>query len=425
MILGWSLLRLSRTRSLAEVSGVGHTLRLFFLAAFGHGFGMAFRLIDWLGRCRDRAFARGGAVHQKVQDTPDGLMQLGPRHDHVQHPVFQQILCALKPRRKRLTDRFLDHPSPGKADYRPRLGNLNVAQHREGGGDAAGGRIGQEHDVGQAGCPDHLKPDYRPRHLHERENTLLHACSAGSRNGNERGSPLYRLARGGHEALTHSQSHGAAHEGEIESSHHRRLALDGTVRNADGILLPCLRAGSAQPVAVAFAVAELEGVGDHLRQFDCLMLTAVEQDLHASFRADTHVMTAVRADPQQLFQLAMKDHVAAGSALFPKIVRNVVARNQRPNLRAHVVGNPVHAGTFPRIPLASARTRSRAAGTVCSVARLLSSRDSAIRLTIAEPTTAASATLPIAAACSGVLMPKPTAIGISVWRRNRSTASAT
>ena len=45
-----------------------------------------------------------------------------------------------------------------------------------------------------------------------------------------------------------------------------------------------------------------------------------------------------------------------------------------------------------------------------------------MRSTMAEPTTAASADAATAAACSGVVMPKPTATGRSVWRRSRSTA---
>ena len=45
--------------------------------------------------------------------------------------------------------------------------------------------------------------------------------------------------------------------------------------------------------------------------------------------------------------------------------------------------------------------------------------------TSAEPTTAASATRAMAAACAGVRMPKPTATGSALWRRRRATAAPT
>jgi hypothetical protein len=47
-----------------------------------------------------------------------------------------------------------------------------------------------------------------------------------------------------------------------------------------------------------------------------------------------------------------------------------------------------------------------------------------IRLTSADPTTAASATFAIAAACSAVLMPKPTATGRSVALQARHGRNA-
>jgi len=45
--------------------------------------------------------------------------------------------------------------------------------------------------------------------------------------------------------------------------------------------------------------------------------------------------------------------------------------------------------------------------------------------TSAEPTTTPSALRAIAAACSAVRTPKPTATGSAVWRLMRATASAT
>ena len=67
----------------------------------------------------------------------------------------------------------------GKADQRAGLGDVHVAQHGIGGGDAAGGRIGQHHDIGQACLAQHLHGDRGARHLHQRQDAFLHARAAG------------------------------------------------------------------------------------------------------------------------------------------------------------------------------------------------------------------------------------------------------
>ena len=66
----------------------------------------------------------------------------------------------------------------GEADQRAGLGDLHVAEHGVGGGDAAGRRIGQHDDVGQARLAQALHGDGRARHLHQREHAFLHARAA-------------------------------------------------------------------------------------------------------------------------------------------------------------------------------------------------------------------------------------------------------
>src|SRR6516162_3531509 len=77
-----------------------------------------------------------------------------------------------------------------------------------------------------------------------------------------------------------------------------------------------------------------------------------------------------------------------------------------------------------RTPRASSVTRSVTALTVLAVALLLSSRLALIALTSAEPTTTPSALDAMAAACSAVRTPKPTATGSLQWRLMRATAAA-
>ena len=65
-------------------------------------------------------------------------------------PCSLQVLGALEAVGQLLADGLLDHPRPGKADQRAGLGELDVAEHGVGRGDAAGGRVRQHDDIGQA-----------------------------------------------------------------------------------------------------------------------------------------------------------------------------------------------------------------------------------------------------------------------------------
>jgi hypothetical protein len=93
---------------------------------------------------------------------------------------------------------------PGEADQRAGLGDLDVAQHGVGGGDAAGGRVGQHRDEGQPRLAHHLRGDGGARHLHQRQDALLHPRAAGGGEQDERrvdaggglGGSAMRLADG-------------------------------------------------------------------------------------------------------------------------------------------------------------------------------------------------------------------------------------
>ena len=93
----------------------------------------------------------------------------------IDHSMGAQVFGALEALRQALANCLLDHPGAGEADHRAGLGDVDVAEHRVGGGHAAGGRIGQDDDIGKprgAQTPDR---DRRARHLHEREHALLHS----------------------------------------------------------------------------------------------------------------------------------------------------------------------------------------------------------------------------------------------------------
>ena len=93
----------------------------------------------------------------------DHVLQLAAIDDDVEHAVLEQELAALEPLGQRLADGLLDDARAGEADQRLRLGDVQVAEHREAGRHAAGRRVGQQRDVGQ------------PRAVEPRERALIFA----------------------------------------------------------------------------------------------------------------------------------------------------------------------------------------------------------------------------------------------------------
>ena len=64
--------------------------------------------------------------------------------------MLEQELRALEALGQLLADRLLDDARPGEADEGARLGHVQVAEHGEGRGDAAGGGVGEQADEREA-----------------------------------------------------------------------------------------------------------------------------------------------------------------------------------------------------------------------------------------------------------------------------------
>src|SRR5262249_61971110 len=80
------------------------------------------------------------------QNVGQEVAQFAAVHDGVEHSMFEQKFRTLKTLGKLLTDRLLDHARAGEADQCAGFGEVEIAEHRETGGHAAGRRIGQERD---------------------------------------------------------------------------------------------------------------------------------------------------------------------------------------------------------------------------------------------------------------------------------------
>ncbi len=222
-------------------------------------------------------------------------------HHHVDHAMVFQIFGALKSFRQFLANRLFDHARAGKADQRAGLGNLHVAEHGIGGGDAAGGRIGQHHDIGQFRLAQHLHADRGSRHLHQRQNAFLHAGAAGGREHDERRFLFQCELKPAHDRFAGGHAERTAHEIEILHRDHGGGTFELAVTHLDGVIQSGPGAGILDAVGIAAFVAEFQGIGGHLGQRHVEPGLVVEDRFQPRHRAHSHVV--VRAGNHELVGL--------------------------------------------------------------------------------------------------------------------------
>src|SRR5258705_13858911 len=68
---------------------------------------------------------------EEGEDAAERVLEVAALDDHVELPVRQQELRALKSFRQRLPDRLGDDPRAGEAPQRPRFGHADSAKQRE------------------------------------------------------------------------------------------------------------------------------------------------------------------------------------------------------------------------------------------------------------------------------------------------------
>jgi hypothetical protein len=116
------------------------------------------------------------------------------------------------------------------------------------------------------------------------------------------------------------------------------------VGDGDGVIEVGFVAGFLQAVGVALGVAEAQRVDDRLGQFDAGVGVLVERPVQALGRTGAQVVAAMGADLAVGRQVAMEDHLLAGGALVPQIVRHGGPREQSADFRSDVFGEPAHFG---------------------------------------------------------------------------------
>ena len=296
--------------------------------------------------------ARLAGLGQHAAQLGQRRAQLVAMHHHVDHAVVEQIFGSLEAVGQLLADGLLDHARAGEADQRAGLGDVHVAQHRIGGGDAAGGRIGQHDDVGPLGLAQHLHRHRGARQLHQREDALLHARAAGGREHDERRAAIDRGLEPGDDRLARRHAERAAHEVEILHADRHRHAFELAEADLDRVGEAGLGARVLETVGVAALVAELERIDRDRRHRDVEPGLAVEDRLQPRHRAHAHVVVRARDDELVGLDVLVEHELAGLRTLDPEIFRRLAPVEEAANLRPDDVGDPVHGRSLTLIVMA-------------------------------------------------------------------------
>src|SRR5437660_397317 len=255
---------------------------------------------------------------EQAEELRQPLAQLLARHDGVDHPVLQEELAALESLRQLLPQGLLDHPRPGESDQRPRLGQDDVALEGEGGGDPSGGRIEQHADVRLPHVPEPRQGGAAFRHLHQREDRLLHSRAAGGGEDDGWDAPIGRPLEDAGHLLAHHRAHRSAHEPEVEGADRDLAAGQPADAAHERFALARPFGSAADAIAIPLRVRELQRIG---RLEPAVVLDeapGVEHQVESPAHRQLEVLAALRAHFEIPLDLLLVDDLAALVALDPQ-----------------------------------------------------------------------------------------------------------
>ena len=181
--------------------------------------------------------------------------------DEIEETVFEYELGALETSWQVFAYCFADDPRAGEAYKGLWFGYVEVAQHGEGGCDAARGRVGEQGNVGHTSFGKQGKLGTCLGHLHEREASFHHAGAARAGYDEERFAIGAGTVYSSSYFFAHDRAHGATDEVEIHTGYYQALAIDGAHCGADGIFQACFGHGIGHTTFVVFCVFKIERIG--------------------------------------------------------------------------------------------------------------------------------------------------------------------
>ena len=222
--------------------------------------------------------------------------QLASIKNHVDGARLQQKFSALKSFRQGFTDRVFNHTRTGETDQGFGLGNHHITQESKAGRHTTHGGVRQHADVRHFGFGQSRQRCIGFGHLHQTQQTFLHACAAGGREADEGSFLLNGHFHATNKTLTHHRAHGAAHEVKFKAGGHHGDAVQRTTHHDQGIGFAGVLQRFLEAIGVFFAVFETQRVNRQhfLTNFEPPF--GVEKSIQTSTCTNTVVVAAFRAN---------------------------------------------------------------------------------------------------------------------------------
>ena len=261
--------------------------------------------------------SRGGGGVEKIESADEVGLEQTAMDDSVEEAFFQEELGALEAFWEFLTYGLLDNAGAGEADECAGFGYVQVAEHGEAGGDAAGGGIGEHADVGDAGRVQLRQGGGDFGHLHEAYHALHHACSAGGCDDDKRLAAETGAVRGASNGFADHRAHGTSDESVLHGADDDLVRAEAAGGVEDGVVEAGLRLSLLEPLLIGLDVGEVERVGGAQAAIHQL-IARLEQHVDALTRADAEMVLAFGANVEVGQQIGLPDDRATGSALDPQ-----------------------------------------------------------------------------------------------------------
>src|SRR5437660_12287530 len=122
---------------------------------------------------------------KKIEGAGDERFKFLAVDDGVEETVFEQEFGALKAFGEFLANGLLDDARAGESNERPGLANVEISEHREADGNAAGGGIGKDGNVRQSFLIHTRKGRANFAELHKADTAVQDARPTRAGNGEE------------------------------------------------------------------------------------------------------------------------------------------------------------------------------------------------------------------------------------------------
>ena len=200
---------------------------------------------------------------------------------------------ALKALGQLLADGLLNDAGAGKANQRAGLCECDIAKARKAGADSSGRRVRQVRDIQAALLCKTGQRGAGFRHLHQRENSLLHSCAAAGTE-NDQGKLFFQgVFHGAGDDFADLNTHAAHKKAAVQHCHNGGLVVNLQRSEQSGLRQPCFLPAFFQLFRVPGEIQRVFRAG---RQIENPQASRVRQHIQALLRRNRKMMPALGAD---------------------------------------------------------------------------------------------------------------------------------